>query len=734
MNRVDQVSRGSQVLTEYEALIAASPTTLDAIPGAVYICAADGMLVRFNREAVELWGREPVCDDPDERFCGACRLYYRDGRALPKHETPMAHALFTGEPTRNAEVVIERPDGSRITALVNIRALKNFDGEIEGAINCFQDISARKALEDEVERGRKDLEDFFENSAIALHIVGADGTILRANKAELDLLGYSAEEYLGRHIAEFHDDAPTIADILQCLGRGEKLVRYPARLRAKDGSIKHVLITSNSRFQDGKFANTRCFTTDVTGLYEAERARRESEERLAATYNAATVGIAETDEDGSFVRVNDTLCKITGYSEAELLSRRFRDVSHPEDVEQDISLYARQVAGELDNYSIQKRYLRRDGSEIHVDVFSSSVRDGEGRFRYGVRVVQDVTERRLANERLRESERHTRELLEALPAAVYTTDAEGRVTFFNQAAIDLSGRVPELGSDKWCVTWRLYSPDGTPMPHEECPMAMALKEGRAIRGMEAIAERPDGTRLPFIPYPTPLHGADGRVVGAINMLVDISERKAAEMRQKVLIDELNHRVKNTLATVQALVRQTARHALSTEAFVDTFEARIMALARTHDLLTRRHWEGANLADLLQEVLAPYAGASDRLKIDGPLVNLSPRMAVAMTMALNELATNTAKYGALSAQSGILDIKWEVEPGDQPDCAALVLEWIETGGPVVSPPKRRGFGTRLMERCIETDLDGRLALTFDPAGVRCHLTVPLDAGSHMGTND
>jgi PAS domain S-box-containing protein len=127
-----------------------------------------------------------------------------------------------------------------------------------------------------------------------------------------------------------------------------------------------------------------------------------------------------------------------------------------------------------------------------------------------------------------ETERHFRALLDGLPAAIYTTDAAGRVTYFNQAAVDLAGRRPELGKDEWCVTWRLYQPDGTPLPHDQCPMAVALKENRPVRGVEAILERPDGTRIPFMPYPTPLRDTAGELIGAVNMLIDISERKIAE--------------------------------------------------------------------------------------------------------------------------------------------------------------------------------------------------------------
>ena len=127
-----------------------------------------------------------------------------------------------------------------------------------------------------------------------------------------------------------------------------------------------------------------------------------------------------------------------------------------------------------------------------------------------------------------------RELLDALPAAIYTTDAAGRVTYYNSAAVQLAGRRPEIGSDEWCVTWRLYRPDGTPFPHDECPMAVALKTGRPVRGVEAVAERPDGTLVPFMPYPTPLHDAAGNVVGAVNMLVDLTERSNAEQARRLL--------------------------------------------------------------------------------------------------------------------------------------------------------------------------------------------------------
>jgi PAS domain S-box-containing protein len=518
-----------------------------------------------------------------------------------------------------------------------------------------------------------------------------------------------------------------IGDILQRLSHGEPLDRYPARLRAHDGTVKHVLMTSNSRIVDGRLVNTRCFTTDVTELHAAEEARRASEARLAATYEAASVGISETDENGRFLRVNDSLCRITARPRDELLRMTFFDYTHPGDQTEDAELYARQVRGEIENYTVRKRALRPDGSVRHLDIFSSSVRDSAGRFLYGVRVAQDVTTTKQLEDRLRDGEQRMRDLLEALPAAIYTTDAEGRINFFNRAAVEMAGRTPQPG-DEWCVTWKLYWPDGTPLPHNECPMAVALRENRPVRGAEAVAERPDGKRVPFIPYPTPLRDAAGNLTGAINMLVDISERKRAENAQKILIDELNHRVKNTLATVQSLANQTARHAADLQEFLPTFMGRLLALARAHDLLTRRNWQDAPFERLVHDIVAPVSGG--RVTTQGPHVDLDARTALSITMVLNELLTNAAKYGALSVPEGAVSLTWRVGTGERPQ-GALECEWRERGGPLVTPPRRRGFGTRLMERCVEHDLAGEFDLAFEPEGTRCRMVFPIMLAASNG---
>jgi PAS domain S-box-containing protein len=570
----------------------------------------------------------------------------------------------------------------------------------------------------------------------------------------------------------------------------------------------------------------------------------------------------------------------------------------------------------------------------------------------------------------------SQEAIEALPAAIYMTDTEGRLTFYNSAAAELWGCHPQLGETKFCGSWKLYWPDGTPLPHDECPMALALRERRPIRGMEAVAERPDGTRIPFIPYPTPVFDASGMFTGAVNMLVDISERKRAEAdlaerqaqlavfvehapaaiamfdrdmrylavsrryildfrlpqgaqligrshyevfpevpqrwrdiharvlggealsneedqftrqdgriewtgwsmapwrggdgqiggavlftevtteqvearraladsearfratfenaavgvalvgtegailrannsfarmlgysaeelgtkafqdlthpddvannlsvlnktlvgeaesyciekryvrkdggivwaslavgcvrktdggvdyfvsvvqditerkrveeQQRTLLAELDHRVKNALATVSAVVSQTQQESRSVADFVAALDGRIRSMATTHELLSSHRWQGVSLSELVRRELAPYATCANT-EIDGPGIFLKPEAGQAMAMVLHELATNAAKYGALSTKSGRVSIRWDRHLNGQPR-PHLVFEWQEIGGPPVVALGKSSYGTSTIRELIPYEFGGTVDLVSAPEGVRCRLVLPAD---------
>lgn len=445
------------------------------------------------------------------------------------------------------------------------------------------------------------------------------------------------------------------------------------------------------------------------------------------------------------------------------------------------------------------------------------------------------------------------DLLQALPVAVYTTDAEGCITFYNEAAVELWGHRPTLGTSKWCGSWRLFWPDGRPMRHDECPMAATLREGRPVRGIEAIAERPDGRRVPFMPYPTPLKDASGRVIGAINLLVDasdraradiesarlaaivegsddaiisktldgritswnagatrifgyepeeiigqpitriippelhqeeneiltklkrgeriehfdtarvakdgrridisltvsplrdktgkvvgaskvardVTERKRSEEVQRLLFNELNHRVKNTLAMIQAIASQSLRRAASPEDFVESFNGRIEALARAHDLLVHEKLTGADVMEIVREQVVLGASDGSRISCSGPLLVLDARTTVQLALVLHELATNARKYGALSVPTGKLSISWQMlmQSGRE-----LRLSWQESGVETVGAPKSRGFGTTLIERTLEAN-GGEAAIHYRADGMVCEIRLPLpeDIRQSVGTH-
>ena len=442
------------------------------------------------------------------------------------------------------------------------------------------------------------------------------------------------------------------------------------------------------------------------------------------------------------------------------------------------------------------------------------------------------------------------EILDALPVAVYTTDAQGRITYYNQAAEDLWGHRPKIGSDQWCGSWRLFWPDGRLLPHDECPMAVTLKEGRPVRGVEAIAERPDGTRVPFMPYPTPLRDASGQLVGAINLLVDlteprraavesaqlaaiiassddaiisktlegrvtswnegasrifgweasemigqpilriippelhgeeveilarlrrgeriehfdtvrlakdgrrvdislavspirdnsgwvtgaskvardVTERKEAEKLQRLLVDELNHRVKNTLATVQAIASHSLRRARNSEDFVSSFTGRVQALARAHHLLTERTWRGADVADLVREQVVLGVVESNRVAFSGPALLLDPQSALHLALVLHELATNARKYGALSVPQGQLSVSWSMLANKG---RMLVLQWSERGGPAVAAPSSVGFGTSLIQQALDAH-GGSASIQYAAEGVTCEIKLPLAEPVPLGS--
>lgn len=549
----------------------------------------DGTLTSWNRAAERLYG-----------YSAAEAVGRHISLIVPPDRQAELDGILArigcGERVEPFETVRVSKDGSRLDIFLTVSPIKDAAGRVVGASAIARDITQRKRALEELSHNREQLRDFLENATVGLHWVGPDGTILWANKAEIEMLGYSEEEYVGRNIAEFHADPDTICDILDRLSRNQALLNYSARLRAKDGSIRHVLISSNVYRENGEFVHTRCFTRDVTDLKRAEMGLRDSEARFRAVVETATAGIVTIEETGVITFVNPAVEAIFGYRRDELIGRNVRMLMPPEHKE------------------------RHDG------YLSNYLETGE---------------------------------------------------------------------------------------------AKIIGIGRQVSGV-----RKDGSAVPLFLGVSEFSVGGQRAFAGI--LRDISEMKAAERQRELLIRELDHRVKNTLAVVHSVCQQTLRSCDGLDDFSEAFGSRLQAIAKTHALLAANNWSRTELGELVETILGPYRDGGGLILQPGGPTLLKPSAALHIGMSLNELMTNSAKYGALSAPGGRVCLGWQVNGRDE-----LALSWSESGGPTVTAPAERGFGTTLIEKGTALQFGGRARIDFEAAGLTCEIVLPSSVLDESG---
>ncbi|MGZ8402525.1 MAG: sensor histidine kinase [Rhodoplanes sp.] len=254
------------------------------------------------------------------------------------------------------------------------------------------------------------------------------------------------------------------------------------------------------------------------------------------------------------------------------------------------------------------------------------------------------------------------------------------------------------------------------------PAADVISTGKPVRDHEFILHRADGSSI-ALASADPVIGPDGAVAGVIGSLQDVTDLRRSAFQQKALLNELNHRVKNTLATVQLLAAQTIRKCGLPKDVQDDFEARLIALSHAHDHLTRGRWEPVDLHSIVEKAVEPYReSTTEMVRICGEQIKVGAQASLTLAMIFHELANNAAKFGALSSEQGRLAVSWQVANGV---CApTLVINWEESGGPPVQEPDRLGFGSRLLQHGITRQFKGFTRLDYDPSGLRCRMEIPL----------
>jgi len=388
---------------------------------------------------------------------------------------------------------------------------------------------------------------------------------------------------------------------------------------------------------------------------------------------------------------------------------------HPDDQARRKALLERALEQRAD-YDAEYRIQLRGGGLRWVNVRGRVLSDARGRPQRMTGIVMDVTDRHEAFAAVAESEGRFRLIADSAPVLIWMTDAASRLTFANRHYETLFGRpAAEMAGLGWAKV--VLAEDLEAFRH-------SFLEAVEVRGdfKTFTRVRDRGGRVLWLRCEgTPRFAPNGDFLGYTGCNVDVTDAMAAQEQQRLLINELNHRVKNTLATVQSIAAQTARRAESPEDFREKFETRLIALSQTHNALTRGGWESASLSELLTQEFKPYAG--DQVRMDGPEVNLPPRIAVSLGMVFHELATNAAKYGALSSPTGNVRVSWRtvLSAGEE---SRLILQWREENGPPVQMPTRRGFGSRLIEGSVKGELGGISRMAFDPAGFNCRLEIVL----------
>ncbi|MFZ1108256.1 MAG: PAS domain S-box protein [Rhodomicrobium sp.] len=564
----------------------------------------------------------------------------------------------------------------------------------------------------------------------------------------------------------------------------------------------------------------------------------ESQLRFKTTFENAAVGIALVAPDGRFLMTNARLSEIVGYSAQDLAARTFHDITHADDLAADLAQRQRMLSDAISTYSMEKRYIRKDGRAIWVNLTVGKVKKADGSVDYFITMVEDIAKRREAETRLKESEERLRRILDNLFAFVGVLTRDGVLADVNRApmiAANLS-RADVIGKPFWdCYWWsfseasrerlrnafsralqgetvrydvdarvgegRFVTTDFQLAPlrnaqgevHEfvasatditerrrveaklreseadlhlaqdaanlgrwawdlrsdelswtdRCKALFGLQEQAAVTfpmflarlhpedrekvdaavkaairlrtdyDVEMRALWPDGS-LHWVASKGRVYFEDGAPSRMVGVAFDITSRKQAEEQMSYALREVDHRAKNLLSLVQAIARQTARTETAGE-FVELFSERLRGLAASHDLLVGNRWKGVALLDLARSQLSHFKDAlGSRVRLNGPAVELNAPAAQTIGMAIHELATNAAKYGALGNESGAVLIDWAIE-GDR-----FVMSWSEHGGPPVATPSRKGFGQTVLVRMAQDALDAEVSLEYKPAGLEWRL--------------
>jgi PAS domain S-box-containing protein len=570
--------------------------------------------------------------------------------------------------------------------------------------------------------------DLTDNAPVMIWITDEDNACTYVNKQWVAFTGQSREEAAGSGCLDVvhPDDRSRARDAYVAAAARREDFRVEYRLRRHDGVYRWAIDTGTPQFDGhGTFVGYAGSVVDVSELKYANEAIRTGDKRLRLALAAAQAGIWERDLASNILVWSPETYELFGI---EPLDRSptyedFRTRVYPEDLPRVDAAVRAALEGTAAEYRAEFRVRHARSGMRWLSAHGRVERAEDGRPLRMSGITLDITDRKQAEASTRDSEERFRQFAENSQDVIWILDAESGQLEYVSPGLE---RIWGVGCDRLLADrgiWlQMLHPDDRDFAvawiEQLSPAGQAVVEYRIVR--------PDGVIRWIRDSAFPIHDENGMLRRIAGIAEDITERRDADQRLRLLAAEVDHRAKNMLSVVQVMLRLT--RADSVQEYAAAAQGRIAALARAHTLLSQTRWEGAWLRHLIEEELAPWRRRERGVTVDGPDIALPPRTAQSFAMALHELATNAAKHGALSVGDGRVDLRWtRIADGD------LSLRWIESGGPDASLPKRRGLGMTVVERSVRQQLDGNVAFDWRPEGLVCSITVPRAALVRSGSS-
>ena len=732
----------------------------------ISIIDAQGRLTFVNQRLVNMVGYtvNEVVGQPFYRFMDEAlwplareRLERRRAGVRESYELPLRHK-----------------DGAQVWTLVSTNPLLDERGKFVASLGMVSDITEWKRAEQALRFGEELNRRVLEAVPGGIVRVGADGAVLSANEGAQHFLGYRLDparqiyvsNFRGRTIREDGTDFPVEEyPVSRCLATGQPQPAATLGVVRPDGQIFWGMFSATPMMDARTAKPSGAVVTflDITARKKAEETVRASEELFRASFEDAAIGMSLTDLEGRFVRVNKAYSALTGYSEQELRGLTFLDITHPDDHEANRAFARRLISGEISHAIFEKRYLTRQGRPVWVHASISVVRGPDGRPVNMIALMEDISERKLAQEALRESEQRFRQLAEAIDGVFWIVDAgRHRMLYVSPAYEQIWGKPPDelrrhpgsfidsivpedrpqmlaameqMNEEGFDIEYRILRPDGTTIWVRDRAYPICDEQGRVYR-VCGIAEnvterkRTEQAIQAMNEHLERLVAERTAAVQAQSQVLRESERHYRELAEhnRRLVQEVEHRVRNNLAGLLGLLSVMQDRVTDVKTFARAMEGRLRAMAHVHQLLATTEWRSPDLRHLIESAIASMslmAPAQAELALDGPPLSICPKRVLPLTLILAEWFTNSCKYGAHSRSGCRVSVSWENANGNDGRGRQVRLIWQEHGGPPPARPVTPSLGSELVNAFATRELEGSCQMDYPDAGARHVLEFSLD---------